>query len=131
MLRQILLVAALSGPSAVGAAPADVLARLDQRFERTGEFERCLTRLRIDRIRILDERHILFRAGLNRHYLNTLTRPCAALNRNDALVIDTRTPRLCDIDVVRVIDRLNPRFRGPACLLGRFERLEEREATVD
>ena len=128
--RRILFLVTLIASQSVGGTSSTPLADLDQRFARTGEFERCLTRFRIDRIRVLDDQHVLFRAGLKRHYLNTLARPCVALSRNDALMIDTRTPRLCDVDVVRVINRLNPQFRGPACLLGRFERLEPREKKI-
>ncbi len=104
-------------------------ADFEARYVRTGDIEQCLSLAHIDEIRVLDHQHIVFRVGLNRHYLNTLPRPCQALRFHHAIAIETRTARLCDVDWVRVLRPFDSQLagvRGPACGLGRFERLEAR-----
>ncbi|MEQ8233119.1 MAG: hypothetical protein RLW61_07895 [Gammaproteobacteria bacterium] len=111
--------------AAAERAAASPTAWLDGEWRRTGERMRCLSLARIRATRVLDERHILFRVGAGTWYLNALPRDCHALDRHDALWLDTRTPRLCDLDWVRVIEPpagIAP--RGPACGLGVFERVE-------
>jgi hypothetical protein len=114
--------------------PAERLARFEATFAPTGETTRCLSLAALDHTRIIDDRHILFRVGVDTHYVNVLPRPCRGLSHRDALVIDSRNGRLCDVDWVRAVDSALPfgfGLRGPACGLGEFVRLERREAVAD
>ena len=121
----------------IGAADArrseEHWADFQARFERTGQIERCLMRHRIIETRVIDNRHILFRTGVNRYYLNTLPHECASLDHARTIGIDTPTSNLCDVDSVKVLDTAfhrspGRRLIGPTCGLGRFERVEKRTA---
>ena len=121
----------------IGAADArrseEHWAEFQARFERTGETERCLMRHGIIETRVIDKRHILFRTGVSRYYLNTLPHECASLDHAHAIGIDTPTSNLCDIDSVKVLDPGFHRLPGgrliaPACGFGEFERVEKRIA---
>ena len=95
---------------------------------------RSISLAALDHTHIIDDRHILFRLGVDTHYLNVLPRPCRGLSHHDALRIDSRNGRLCDVDWVRAIDSGLPLafgMRGRACGLGAFLRLERRAPAGD
>ena len=127
---KVVIVAGLTLASATTAqarTPAERLADFEAGFAHTGEVERCLQLHRIRDTRVIDERHILFRTGVSRYYLNTLPQACGALTMDRGIAIDPRSTRLCDVDWITAIQGPpdhEGRFRGPGCGLGRFERVE-------
>ena len=122
---------ALTLPTAAEAkSAAERLADFEASFERTGEMETCLLLHRIRDTRVIDERHILFRTGVSRYYLNTLPHACGSLAIHRGFVIDQQLTKLCDVDWITVIQGPPDRhghFQGPGCGLGQFERLEKIE----
>lgn len=121
-------------PPCAAEGPAERLARIEAAFAPTGERVRCISLAALDHTHIIDDRHILFRLGVDTHYLNVLPRPCRGLSHHDALRIDSRNGRLCDVDWVRAIDSGLPLafgMRGRACGLGAFLRLERRAPAGD
>ena len=110
---------------------AERLADFEASFERTGEMETCLLLHRIRDTRVIDGRHILFRTGVSRYYLNTLPYACSSLAVHRGFVIDQQLTKLCDVDWITVIQGPPDRqghFQGPGCGLGRFERVEKIDA---
>lgn len=89
---------------------------------------RCLGLTSIRQMTILDRQHIVFKMDNGRHYLNTLPYPCSGLHRSRAILYRTSLTRLCDLDIITVLDDVGPGFRPQAsCGLGRFEPVTEQE----
>jgi len=111
-----LVVAVIENTSALDQAPHA------GGFQATGEVRACLSRRHIAEIRIVDDRNLLFRTRLRTFYLNRLPRACTALSPTASLRVESRTAALCDIDTVTIVSSSHG-ANGPACALGRFERV--------
>ncbi len=96
--------------------------------EDAGQSERCVSLTSIKRMTILDNRHIIFDLTGGRHYLNTLPYPCAGLHRSRAIMYRTSLSRLCDLDIITVLDDVGPGFRPMgSCGLGVFQPVTDEE----
>ncbi|MFT3968166.1 MAG: hypothetical protein QM690_20035 [Sphingobium sp.] len=113
---------ALTGLSgAAQAAPArtpqERLAKaLDGRV--AGKPVDCIYQNQIQSSQIYDKTAIVYQVGRTL-YVNTPRSGGAFLDSSDILVTDTRSPQLCSIDVVRLVDQ-GTRFPSGTVGLGKF-----------
>ena len=88
----------------------------------------CLSLNRIERSEILDNQHIAFKTIDGKYYMNVLPRPCTPLHRNSALMYKTSLSRLCDLDIITVLDSLGGGYEPVgSCGLGGFNEAAENE----
>ena len=103
-----------------------------------GEFEaldrepvRCIAPSRIDRTEVIDERTVIFHMRGSDTYLNRLSYACPRLVREKRFSYDIRTNRLCNVDVIYVLEWWGRSLRrGPGCGLGMFYPITEEEAEL-
>jgi hypothetical protein len=89
----------------------------------TGETQSCLSTIRIDEIKPLDERHWLVETVNGDMYLNRVSRGCSGADRSFTyLQYEIPTGRLCRGEIIRVIDNGSNMVQG-SCGLGEYERL--------
>jgi len=88
----------------------------------------CISTSSIKQVDIIDNYNVVFRTGVNNYYLNTLPRVCNGLKLNDSIMYSTSTNRLCNVDVITVMDKAGPDFHtGPSCGLGHFASISKEE----
>jgi len=122
------LMTGLIGAAVVATAPAvaqtnraaEAEAKLAKALEgRTaGEPVRCINLSSIRSTRIIDNTAILYEVG-SKLYVNRPTSGASSLNDDDILVTKTSGSQLCDIDIVRLVDRTGHFPRGFVSL-GKF-----------
>ena len=96
-----------------------------------GEPIDCISMHNIRSSKIIDGTAILYETIGGTVYVNRPTNGAESLRRNDALVTDTRSSRLCSIDVVRLYDS-SARFQTGVVFLGDFVPYRKvRSASVD
>lgn len=78
----------------------------------------CIPLRQIQSTEIFDRTAILYKVG-NIWYLNRPASGASFLDRSDILLTDTRSPNLCSIDIVRLIDQ-SSRFPSGSLGLGQF-----------
>ncbi|MGB5484606.1 hypothetical protein [Parasphingorhabdus sp.] len=121
----IIIASALAAGSVAFAAEQ---ASGDDRYEiRTiGEPKSCVMRSNIRSTDVIDSQTIDFRMNNGDIYRNTLPSKCSGLAFEEAFSYRTSTNRLCNVDIIRVLDttagRLNTRG---ACGLGKFQQIEK------
>jgi len=94
--------------------------------ELVGENEKCVSLARIDRTRVVDERTILFYMRGGDIYLNRLPHRCIGLRRGKTFMYKTSLNRLCNVDIITVLDDIGFGFsRGASCGLGSFQPIRE------
>lgn len=99
-------------------------------YAKTGESETCIHAIRIRRTEVIDGQTILFHLGRDHIYMNRLPRWCPGLARERAFSYTIRGSQLCNVDIIRVLEK--PIMRtGATCGLGRFERLALRPEYED
>lgn len=87
---------------------------------------RCLHLYRIKRIEIVDKETILFHMLGGETYINRLKHPCPGLSRNKPIMYRTSLNKLCDLDIITVLEQGGFGFLpGASCGLGGFEQLEK------
>jgi hypothetical protein len=106
----------------------DAAAAADAAFDRTPRD--CVTITDIRQTRAVDDRTILFyMRGRDRIYRNYLPRECPGLMREDRISYKTSTSRLCDVDLITVLEQLGGGLRpGFTCPLGEFTPITKEEA---
>lgn len=93
-----------------------------------GESQKCVNTNRISHTKIIDDRTIVFHMYGSVTYLNRLPRRCNGLRTAGAFSYDLRTPRLCDIDTIRVVDYFGGAMRaGIGCPLGEFQLISDEQ----
>jgi hypothetical protein len=119
--RNIVVLTALIAALAAGPAPAQTPVQQDSPIQ-------CVRLANIDQLVVLDDSHIVFYMKGGKKYLNTLPYPCHGLRMNDAIMYRTSLDRLCDVDVITVLDRMGQGFMpGPSCGLGTFKPITDEE----
>lgn len=84
--------------------------------------ERCIDLARVDDTEIIDGKRILFKMVGKQMYLNELPRNCPGLRPNEPYLVRTSIDRLCDLDLITMLNRTGFGFtRGASCGLGTFE----------
>jgi hypothetical protein len=123
-------IAAAPGAAADDAArkAEDEAARAEASFDRTPRD--CVTVTDIRRTVAVDDHTILFYLrGGNRVYRNYLPRECPGLVRENRISYKTSTSRLCDVDLVTVLEQFGGGLRpGFTCPLGEFTPITQEEA---
>ena len=99
--------------------------------ELVGEKEKCVSLARIDRTRVVDERTILFYMRGADIYMNRLPHRCIGLRRGKTFMYKTSLNRLCNVDIITVLDDIGFGFsRGASCGLGNFQPIGEEAAKM-
>jgi uncharacterized protein DUF6491 len=109
-------------------AGASVLGQDDQEgaFDRTPQD--CITVTRIDQVEAVDDQNLLFKLRGHNVYRNTLPSKCPNLARENRIAYETRTSRLCKVDLITVLESYGVGFRpGFTCRLGAFVPLSPAE----
>ena len=129
------LTAGVAGAMLLGAIPATaqtakvdraaaVQARYDAKLAKAiegrvaGEPVRCIDLRSIRSSTIIDKTAIIYEVG-NKLYVNRPAGGASSLGSDDVLVTRTSGSQLCDIDIVRLIDRTN-HFPTGFVNLGKF-----------
>ena len=102
----------LAGCAATPAPPAPVV--------QAGAPVSCIDTGRIRATEVLDGRTIEFRMRDGSVYRNTLPRLCPGLGAERAFTYELVVPRLCDVDLIRVLRTSGGPMAGASCGLGRF-----------
>ena len=128
-LRSTLLCLAVAmpfGASAALAESSDAEPEKLAKYERTGETETCLGLSRIRNTDVLDDQHILFFMRGGDVYLSKLPYKCSRLGFEESFTYSTSLTKLCDKDIITVLDTGGGPSIGPSCGLGTFEKLVEK-----
>jgi hypothetical protein len=106
------------------AAAHDGLAQDDE--ERDMSAVQCLRVIDIDHIDIVDSETLIFRMRGGKVYRNDLPHRCPGLRRNDTLMYRTSVGRLCNVDIITVLEDWGFGFApGASCGLGMFHPITE------
>lgn len=93
--------------------------------------QRCLSLSRIRRTDVIDDETIVFYLRGGDIYINSLPRTCPGLERNDRFMYEVSQSRLCDTDLITVIEGFGvARHRGFTCRLGVFSPISEEALAV-
>ena len=111
----------VAGAAAQAAPKEDPQVRLERALEGrvAGEPVDCISMHNVKSSKIIDGTAILYETIGGTVYVNRPTNGAESLRRNDSLVTDTRSSRLCSIDVVRLYDS-SARFQTGVVFLGDF-----------
>lgn len=117
------------GSSAVFALthPASATEKVEkalEKFERTGESHRCLSRHTISSIRAVDDQHLIIRVSPKVSYLSRLPHRCFGLRFNEGIAYKPLTGQICRADIFKVLDGSGS--FGALCGFGRFEKLRRK-----
>ncbi len=92
---------------------------------------KCISPSRIDRTEVIDARTVLFYMRGRDIYRNQLSRDCPQLVREKRFSYELSTNRLCDVDVITVLEYWGTQLRkGVSCGLGMFYPITEDEAEL-
>ncbi len=109
-----------------GAAYAGKNSSKDDKYviEKVGEPKTCINRSQIRDTDVIDDQTIDFRMRGGAIYRNKLPNKCSGLGFEEAFSYRTSTNRLCNVDIIRVLDHTAGRIdtRG-ACGLGKFQEI--------
>jgi len=98
----------------------------DPKFEKIGEPVNCLRLSNIRSSNVVDGQTIDFRVSGNKTYRNTLPRKCARLSFERAFSYRTSINKLCNVDIIRVLDTTGFGIRETnACGLGKFQEIKK------
>ena len=93
-------------------------------YQNTGEVKNCIMVRSIRSTNVIDDQHILFKAGNGKVYLNKLSNQCPRLGIEKRIGYRVTVGRLCDVDTVTVLSTAS-NISGPSCGLGKFEVYEK------
>ena len=116
---------ALAGSDTKVGKVGDPLPQKLADYELTGDVKKCFKSTSIKTSRPLDDYHILFTMRNGDKYLNRLSNRCAGLRFNGTYSYTNFEPRLCHLEILRVVDTSAAGgFRG-SCGLGKFEKIQK------
>ncbi len=96
------------------------------KYNRTGQFEKCLPLNRIQHSRILNDHQILFEMTGGDDFLNEPKSGCPSLSPSYALTYETSIHQLCNTQIVRLIEPSSSVPERGACNIAQFERLTKK-----
>ncbi len=99
-------------------------------FTSTGEVQKCLSFIRIDRTKVWDDWHILFKMRNGDFWLNALPQKCSRLGREGSFMYKNAINQLCNMDIITVLDT-STQMKGPSCSLGDFQKVEKKGQTEE
>ena len=131
MKKIVMGLALLAVTTTTGAfGPAERRAKQLAAYTPVGEAVSCIDTSRIDSTKVVSDGVIDFKMRGGKVYRNTLPYSCSGLGFSDSFSYRTSINRLCNIDIIRVLDTSGGRLeeRG-GCGLGKFQPVEK-SATV-
>lgn len=108
------------------ALAEDKPAKELEKYNRTGQYETCLTSNRIRETQILNDKQILFRMNGDEAYLAE-PKNCPGLSRNLALSYDASINQLCNTTIITLLETSSPVPSRGSCGIERFEKLEKKQ----
>jgi len=121
------LIAALAIVMPMASAVAEVKpAKELEKYNRTGQFETCLTNNRIRETQILNSKQILVKMNGDEAYLAE-PKSCPGLSRGVTLSYDASLNQLCNTTIIRLLDTSSPVSSRGSCGIERFEKLEKKQ----
>ena len=90
--------------------------------------EECVNVRQIKKTEIIDDQNILFYMNGGKIYRNHLPRKCFGLKRRESFSYKLHTPRLCGIDIIKVVDQFGGLSQGTSCGLGKFHPISKEQA---
>lgn len=118
------IAASLAVALCLGAAADD--ARAQEDGERDMSAVQCVRVVDIDGIDIVSNQTLVFRMRGGDVYRNDLPHSCPGLRSNDTLMYRTSVGRLCNVDVITVLEDWGFGFSpGASCGLGMFHPITE------
>jgi hypothetical protein len=127
-MRNLLLgMATLAVATTAGAfGPAERRAKQLAAYTPAGEAVSCIDTSRIDSTNIVADNVIDFKMRGGKVFRNTLPHSCPSLASQDSFSYRTSIGRLCNVDIIRVLDNYGGRLNeGVACGLGKFQPVEK------
>ncbi len=83
---------------------------------------RCINLNQIKEVKVLNNQQILFRMTGGKNYINVLPHKCFGLRRNQPFMYRVSNNRLCDLDIITVLDQGGFGMRPlGSCGLGTFD----------
>jgi hypothetical protein len=107
------------------ALTADKPAKELEKYNRTGQYETCLTSNRIRETQILNSKQILFKMNGDDAYLAE-PKSCPGLSRGLALSYDATINQLCNTTIITLLETSSPVPSRGSCGIERFEKLEKK-----
>ncbi len=86
---------------------------------RAGNPTNCIDQHQIASLQIISRTAIVYRMNNGTIYVNRPTSGASSLQRDDVLVTDTHSPRLCNVDIVKLYDNSSHMTNGSVGL-GKF-----------
>lgn len=108
------------------ALAADKPAPELEKYNRTGQYETCLTSHRIRETRILNDKQILVTMNGGDAYLAE-PKSCPGLSKGLALSYDATIDQLCNTTIIHLLDTSSPVPARGSCGIERFEKLEKKQ----
>ncbi len=125
LLTALLMCAALA---TFTQAQASYKARILEKYQRTGQLEKCIPLGAIRETKVLGESSVLFHMAGGGVYLNETPQPCPVLDPPQvrSFIYDTSLSKLCNTDIITVFEPGASVATVGTCGLGQFELLEEK-----
>lgn len=122
--------------AAAGTAYAGEKKSKDDKYiiEKIGDPKTCINRSQIRSTDVINDQTIDFKMRNGDIYRNKLPNKCSGLGFEEAFSYRTSTNRLCNVDIIRVLDNTAGRIETrAACGLGKFQEITKikREKTSD
>ncbi len=100
--------------------------------------EDCISVRAIKDTDIVDDQTILFNMRGDKIFRNNLDHKCRGLKREESFMYESKTGKLCDIDIIKVLDDFSgvttngvrPQMIGTSCFLGKFYPISEEAAAI-
>ena len=92
--------------------------------------EQCVSKHRIREIKVLDDRHVLFKLDRKRLYLVQFKNRCPGLRRNDPVIYEpTNRMSVCRHDILRGLMPFGfgSNRAGPPCFIPGFQQISEEQ----
>ena len=116
---------------AIGLVSAPAAPQRGRDVARVAETRDCINVRDIDRTRVADPETILFYMRGGDVYRNDLSSRCPSLAFDERFMYRVTQNRICDLDVITVIDDVGFGFLpGASCGLGKFRQISEDEAQL-
>ena len=129
LVAALVTIGSLSGALAQDEADtADPVAAAAEDFSFDREGRSCVRTRAIRSTDILDDRRILFEMRGGEYYLNNLAYECRGLRRAGSFSYQSTGGRLCNVDSIRVIERVGGLRAGIGCGLDTFYPITAEEA---
>ncbi|MBT8445775.1 MAG: hypothetical protein HKO62_12755 [Gammaproteobacteria bacterium] len=107
---------------------AAATAVISEAAEQSDEPVRCVSLSRVQSLDILSNKQIVFELSGGEYYVNNLPYPCPGLRRSSTLMYRTSIGRLCNVDVVTLLESVGGGLMpGASCGLGMFEPTDKKD----